>query len=341
MRLSVVVPVLDEEDNVEPLTHAVAEAMVGLTSDYELIFVDDGSLDSTALRVKRLHGEDQRVKLLSLSRRFGHQTALTAGMDVATGDAVVLMDGDLQHPPALLRDLVARWREGYDVVYTIRNETKGVGFLKRATSSLFYRLFRKATGMDVPFHAADFRLLDRRVVNALGAIRERTRFLRGLTAWVGYRATGVPYTASARHAGRTKYGIFEMTHLALDGIVSFTSIPLYAAVYTGALLSAVAFLYSVYVVYIRLFTSRAVAGWASVIMLLAAVGGIQLLVLGVLGIYIGKIYEEVKQRPLYLVRDALGLPGTAPYAAPSVPGAARPPGAPARGAGFDSGRRDS
>lgn len=341
MKLSVVVPVLDEEDNVEPMAQAVAEAMVGLTSDYEIVFVDDGSVDRTAARVTRLHGTDRRVKLLSLSRRFGHQTALTAGMDVASGDAVVLMDGDLQHPPALLRDLVSRWREGYDVVYTVRGQTKGAGFLKRATSSLFYRLFRKATGMDVPFHAADFRLLDRRVVDALGAIRERTRFLRGLTSWVGYRATGVPYTASARQAGHTKYGLFEMTHLALDGIVSFTSIPLYAAVYTGALLSAVAFLYSVYVVYIRFFTSRAVAGWASVIMLLAAVGGIQLLVLGVLGIYIGKIYEEVKQRPLYLVRQALGLPGAA---GPAQARAGLAPAARASAlsaAGFDSAGPDS
>jgi len=202
MKLSVVVPVLDEEDNVEPLSRAVADAAARLALDHELIFVDDGSTDRTAERIARLHEADPRVKLVSLSRRFGQQTALTAGMDVSTGDAVALMDGDLQHPPEVLEELVRHWREGYEVVYTIRRDTEDAGALKRFSSAVFYRLFRKATGMNVPFHAADFRLMDRRVVEALGAMRERTRFLRGLTSWVGYRATGVPYVAAARHAGR-------------------------------------------------------------------------------------------------------------------------------------------
>jgi dolichol-phosphate mannosyltransferase len=316
MKVSVTIPVLNEEANIAGLCEAIGRELSGASADYEILFVDDGSSDGTVSRVAEQNRRDPRVKLLSLSRNFGHQVALTAGMDHASGDAVIVMDGDMQHPPSLLPDLVAKWQEGYDIVYTIRVATERVGPLKRWTAALFYRIFRWLSGVDLPANAADFRLLDRKVVDAFRRIRERTRFLRGLTQWAGYRSAAIAFRADPRQGGRSKYTLRRMLRFAADGVVSFSVKPLYAAIYAGLVLAFLGFVYLLYAAYARFVSGDVVPGWTSLIMLFAIVGGIQLFLMGVIGVYVGTIYEEVKQRPLYLVKSALGLEGAVPSGRP-------------------------
>lgn len=305
--ISIIVPVLNEEGNLRPLYQRVASAMRDVGYAFELIVVDDGSTDASVQVVSELHAGDARVKLVSLSRNFGHQLALTAGMDHANGVAVIVMDADLQHPPELIARLIAGWRDGYDIVYTLRVATEGAGWLKQVTSSLFYRVFKRLTGMDLPENVADFRLMDRKVVASFKIIRERSRFLRGLTSWVGFKTLGVPYQASSRLSGASKYSLSRMMRFALDGLVSFSTVPLYVGIYVGLFQASIGFLYSIYILYVRFFTALAIPGWTSVILMIAIGGGIQLILMGVIGLYIGKIFEEVKQRPLYLVQKRLGL----------------------------------
>jgi polyisoprenyl-phosphate glycosyltransferase len=269
MELSVVIPVFNEETNIREVYQRVAAELESVACGFEIIFIDDGSTDSSVDQIASLHRLDPRVKLLSLSRNFGHQTAITAGMDHALGDAVIAMDADLQHPPALIGELLAHWKDGYEVVYTVRKDTQDATTLKRLSAKFFYRVFSALSGIDIPANSADFRLLDRRVVEAFRQIRERTRFLRGLVSWAGFRSIAVPYDAPARHSGTSKY-----------------------------------------VLYARLVTGNVVPGWTSLIILVSFVGGIQLIIMGIIGVYIGKIYEETKQRPLYLIRDTLGLENT-------------------------------
>ncbi len=307
MKLSAVVPVLNEEANIQALYEAIVRQMEALGGDFEILFVDDGSTDGSVRRITELHGRDPRVKLISLSRNFGHQNALTAGIDHAGGDAVIMMDADLQHPPSLIPELIRRWQEGYEIVYTVRRDTQDAGPLKRATAALFYRLFRTLTGIDLPANTADFRLLDRKVVGAFRQIRERTRFLRGLTGWAGYRSLAVPYDAPARQSGKSKYGARRMIQFAVDGLVSFSAAPLYAAIYAGLALALLGFVYLVYVLYARFVSGNVVPGWTSLILLVSFIGGIQLILMGIIGAYVGKIYEETKQRPLYLIRESLGF----------------------------------
>jgi glycosyltransferase involved in cell wall biosynthesis len=324
MRLSIVVPVLNEQDNIVPLYERVVSVLRALGADYELIFVDDGSSDESVARITALHARDPRVKLLSFSRNFGHQTALTAGLDYATGDAVISMDADLQHPPELIAELVARWQDGYEVVYTVREATEKQGFLRRVASAGFYRLFRWLSGLDLPANTADFRLLDRKVVAALRSIRERARFLRGLTRWVGFRSVGVPYRAAARLAGAPKYNLRRMLRFALDATLSFSTFPLYLAIYVGAIEAVLGVLYALFALLAWLISGNVVPGWTSLIILVAVVGGLQLMLTGVIGLYVGKIYEETKQRPLYLVRHTLGFEPS--LATPSTVAASPPPG---------------
>jgi dolichol-phosphate mannosyltransferase len=316
MKLSVVIPVLNEETNLPVLYERVAGELQSLGCDFEILFVDDGSTDSSAERIAALHRADARVKMLSMSRNFGHQAALTAGMDHATGDAVIAMDADLQHPPDVIRELVLRWKEGYEVVYTVRQTTEAAGPLKRASAKMFYRVFRALSDIDLPANSADFRLLDRRVVEAFRQIRERTRFLRGLVGWAGFRSIPVPYQANARLSGQTKYSPTRMIRLAIDGLVSFSTTPLYVAIYVGGLLALLGVAYLLYALYARFVTGNVVPGWTSLIILVTFVGGIQLVLMGIIGIYIGKIYEEAKQRPLYLIRESLGFEGS-PTVSPS------------------------
>jgi glycosyltransferase involved in cell wall biosynthesis len=307
MKLSIVVPVFNEAENLAALHQSVVDVMRHLQLEFELLFVDDGSDDSSFGIIQKLHEQDPRVRGIFLSRNFGHQFALTAGTDYASGDAVIHMDADLQHPPEMIKTMVARWQEGYDIVYAVR-EANGTPFsAKAAFSRMYYSFFRWLCQVPLPLNVPDFRLIDRKVVKALSETRERVRFLRGLTAWMGFRSIGIPFKISPRRRGTAKYTWRKMAQLAINGIVSFSLAPLYVAVYAGFVLACGGFIYAGYALYARLFTTWTLPGWTSLLILTALIGGLQLMLLGVVGVYIGTIYEEVKQRPLYLVRSTLGV----------------------------------
>jgi len=304
MKLSIIIPAYNEAPNLGPLYERLRRVWEEEPADWELLLVDDGSTDGTYEEALRLNARDPRVQAISFSRNFGHQMALTAGLDLADGDAVIVMDADLQHPPELITDFVKRWKEGYDIVYTVRASTEDASWSKRITSALFYRIFKRLSGFAINVNAADFRLLDRKVVLSFRGIRERVRFLRGLTSWVGYRSTAVPYHAGKRQSGQSKYSLRRMVSFAVDGLTSFSAAPLHMAVYLGFGLAVVGFLYSAYALYARFLSHTAISGWTSLIMVSLIIGGVQLIVLGIIGIYIGKLYDEVKQRPLYLVQKS-------------------------------------
>jgi dolichol-phosphate mannosyltransferase len=301
-RLSVVVPVHDEEDSLPELVAQLQDVFQRLSGlDSELIFVDDGSRDASLALLVGLAARDRRVKVVELSRNFGHQTALTAGIERATGDAVVLMDGDLQHPPALLEQFVALWREGADVVYGVMID-RPEGYLKRVTARVYYRLLNRWTQTEMPAAAGDFRLIDRTVVDAFLAMRERDRYLRGMFAWLGFRQVAVEYTPAPRYAGRSKYTLARMLAFAVDGILSFSIFPLRVVIGIGFTVSVASFLLGIASIVSKLAGVFTVPGWATLVVVTTFVGGIQLVVLGGIGEYIGRIYEEVKRRPLYVVR---------------------------------------
>jgi dolichol-phosphate mannosyltransferase len=305
--ISVVLPVFNEEQILPTLYTRLSGVMQELDETYELVFVNDGSRDGSLAFLKSLSAADPAVKIVSLSRNFGHQIAITCGLDHAVGKAVIIMDADLQDPPEVIARFVEKWRDGYDVVYAVREKRYGENFFKRGTAALFYRLLRALTHIDIPIDAGDFRLLSRRAVNSLQSTRERSRFVRGLVIWVGYRQTGVRFTREERGAGETKYPFRKMLKFALDGITAFSSVPLQAATYLGLVISGLSFLYIVYAVVAKLFTSHTITGWTSIIVAVLFLGGVQLLALGVIGEYISRIYEEVKQRPLYLVDERVGF----------------------------------
>ena len=304
--ISLVVPAYNEEEALPLLHERLTAVMAEVGEDYEIIIVNDGSRDGTEAVLEDLAARDPRVKFVSLTRNFGHQVALTAGMDHAAGDAVVTLDADLQHPPELIPTLLEHWRAGNEIVYTERTDTAGVSWFKRATSRLFYALINRASTTRIPLNAADFRLLDRKVVDSLSRLPERARFLRGLIAWVGYRQAVVPYEAGKRAAGDPKYNFRRMLHFAVDGVTSFSSLPLQAASYVGFSVSAIGFLYGLVVLYWKA-RDLNVAGWTTTVCLILFLGGLQLICLGVIGEYLARIYEEVKGRPLYLVRKTAGF----------------------------------
>lgn len=307
MNLSVVIPILNEEANISPLGERLIPVMSSITPHFEVLFIDDGSCDGSLQAITELHAKDARMKALSLSRSFGHQAALTAGLDHARGEAVICMDGDLQHPPEVIPQLVDQWRKGHQIVYAVQDASADVPWFKRWSSTLFYRTFQRISGIPLPAHAADFRLLDRKVVDAFLKIRERNRFLRGLSSWVGYRSTSVHYQASPRLAGSSKYNIWRMMALAMDGLLSFSSVPLYMGVFVGFALGLATAMYVAFAIYSRFVTHSVLPGWTSVAVLIGGIGSLQLIVTGLMGLYIGKIYEEAKQRPLYLIRQQIGL----------------------------------
>ncbi len=305
--VSVVVPVFNEQACVRELVRRLAAVFGGLTADLEIIFVDDGSDDETLVEIEALAAADARVKFISLSRNFGHQVALAAGLERAGGDAVVSMDGDLQHPPELIPTLIDTWTSGSDVVYTVRRANRGHG-IKEAVSRAFYACLRRLTGVDVPTGAADFRLLDRKVVDALGDCNEHFVFVRGLVPWLGFKRTAVDYEADSRYGGHTKYGTAKMLGFALDGVFAFSTVPLRFISILGAVTITLGMAYAGYSVYVRLFTERAASGWASLVVVVLVFSGTQLLSLGILSEYIGRIYEEVKRRPRYVIdRTSPGL----------------------------------
>jgi len=307
-QISVVVPLFNEEGNVAPLIErieAILNRLPGAPS-HEIILVNDGSRDGTlqAVRAQMLRRPD--IVVVNLSRNFGHQLAATAGLDVARGEAVVLMDGDLQDPPELIEAFFTKWREGYDVVYAVRRSRKGESPFKVFTARLFYRAIKRLTNVSIPVDTGDFRLMSRRVVDAIHRSPERHRFLRGLVSWVGFNQTGVEYDRDERHSGTTKYPLTKMIRFAIDGITSFSDVPLRFASYLGFSASLVAFIYAIVVIGYKVLSLRPPAytpGWASTIVAVLFLGGVQLISLGILGEYIGRIYDEVKGRPLYLISD--------------------------------------
>jgi dolichol-phosphate mannosyltransferase len=302
--LSVVAPMCDEAEVAEEFYRRVCDALADLP--FELVLVDDGSTDETPAILRRMADEDPRVKVVSLARNFGHQTAITAGLDHARGDAVVAIDADLQDPPEVIHTLLARWRAGSDVVYAVREGRNGETRFKVSTARWFYRLMARLSQLPLPEDAGDFRLFDRRALDALLAMRERNRYLRGMTVWVGFTQTAVPYRRDARYAGETKYTLRKMLRFSLDAVSSFSHVPLQAATVLGLLFAVLAFL-SIPLVVVARFAGIYVPGISSVLVVILLLGGIQLMAVGLIGEYVGRIYDEVKRRPLYVVRARRNL----------------------------------
>ena len=319
--VSVVLPVYNEAENIEALVGQLGEVLERATrGQFEVVFVDDGSTDASPAMLDALAARSPRCKVIHFSRNFGHQAALQAGLDAASGDAVITMDADLQDPPEVLGRLIAKWHEGYDVVYAIRRRRKDA-LVKRIAYATFYRSLRVIAEIDVPLDAGDFCLLDRRVVDALVALTERTRFLRGLRSWVGFRQVGVEYERAARHAGVPKYGVRKLVSLALSGYVGFSSMPLRLATWLGFLAASVGFLIALWAALGHLFHVPSPRGWASTMAAILFVGGAQLMMLGVVGEYLGRVYDEVRRRPLYIVSSRVGFEEPAAQARTFEPGA--------------------
>jgi dolichol-phosphate mannosyltransferase len=310
--ISLVIPVYNEVEVLSVLYHRLTQVMEGLGESYEIIFVNDGSEDGSLPLLRDLRAGDERVKILGLSRNFGHQVAITAGLDHSSGQAVVVLDADLQDPPEVIPQLVDQWRKGYDIVFAVREKRRGEGLFKRATAALFYRLLRRLTSTEIPVDAGDFRLMSRKAVDTLKSIRERSRFIRGLSGWIGFQQTSVPYVRDVRYAGTTKYPLKKMVRFAFNGLLSFSSVPLQLASYLGFAVSSASFVYIAYALWLKLFTDHTILGWTSVMVAVLFLGGVQLLCLGIVGEYIGRIYDEVKQRPLYIVDEVDGLDQRSP-----------------------------
>ena len=301
--------VYDEQELVEQFVTRTLAAVADY--DFELVIVNDGSSDRTPELFDRIAAADPRVRVIHLSRNFGHQAALTAGLEHAVGDVVAMIDADRQDPPELIRDMLAQWRDGADVVYAVRREREGETAFKLATASWFYKLFDKLAQVDLEPNSGDFRLLDRRALDALLAMTERSRFLRGMTVWVGFTQSAIPYHRDARYAGETKYPLSKMLRFSFDAIASFSHLPLQLATYVGLLSAGVAFIAIPVVILLRIFDSY-LPGFGSITIAILLLGGIQLIAIGVIGEYVGRIYDEVKRRPLYIVRDERNRPAGSP-----------------------------
>jgi dolichol-phosphate mannosyltransferase len=308
--LSVVVPVYCEQAIIPEFYRRTKEVLAGLTAkcEHEMIFVNDGSMDKSWEVLKGLRERDEHVKLLNFSRNFGHQIAITAGMDHAAGDAVVIIDSDLQDPPEVIPQMLAKWEEGYKVVYGVRSRREGETAFKLYTAKAYYRILERLSDVRIPVDTGDFRLLDRAVVETLRSMREDDRYMRGLVAWVGFPQCGVPYERDARHAGETKYSLRRMVKFAFDGITSFSDKPLYLSSFLGIIITLVAFVLIVWsVVYKLVRPEGVVQGWTSLLIVILFLGGLQLFSLGIMGQYIGRIYRGIKQRPLYVVGEKSGF----------------------------------
>lgn len=304
--ISVVTPICNEEGNILELHRRCSSVFQECGETVELIFVNDGSTDRSLPILKSLAAGDPQVKVVSFSRNFGHQIAVTAGLDYARGDAVVVIDADLQDPPELIAEMLEKWKEGYQVVYAQRQERKGETFFKKKTAYLFYRLMRFMTATDVPADTGDFRLMDREVVEVVKKMRERNRFLRGMVSWAGFKQTGLPFERQKRLSGNTKYPLTKMIRFAINGIVSFSDKPLRIASYLGLISSGIGLLMIFYGIYSKLFMPETtVSGWASVFIAVLFLGGVQLFTIGIIGEYISRIYEETKARPLYIVDEKI------------------------------------
>jgi polyisoprenyl-phosphate glycosyltransferase len=305
--ISVVAPIYNEVDTLPELHRRLTDVLAPL-GPYEVVLVDDGSSDGSWSRLLELAAADPHLRLVRLSRNFGHQAALSAGLDASRGEAVVIMDGDLQDPPEVIPRLVRSWRDGYDVVYAVRNEREGETWARTASAASFYRVLQRMTSTPIPRNAGDFRLLSRRAVDALAQMPERARFLRGMTSWIGFRQVGVSYDRDARYAGRSKYSLARQLRLAFDAISSFSTVPIKAVTALGFALVLFCVAVLAWTLYVRFFTADSVQGWTSVIAIVLLLGGVQLLSLGVIGQYVARIFDETKQRPLYLVEEVVETP---------------------------------
>jgi polyisoprenyl-phosphate glycosyltransferase len=313
--LSIVAPVYDEQELIDDFVARACAAAADY--EFELVLVNDGSSDRTPQLLDAIAASDERVRVIHLSRNFGHQAALTAGLEHARGDVVAVLDADLQDPPELIGEMIARWSQGADVVYAVRRQREGETAFKLATASWFYKLFDKLAQVDLEPNSGDFRLLDRRALDALLAMTERSRFLRGMTVWVGFNQTAVSYERDARHAGETKYTVRKMLRFSLDAITSFSHLPLQLATYVGIFSAGLAFVAIPVVIALRAFDSY-LPGFGSITIAILLLGGIQLIAIGVIGEYVGRIYDEVKHRPLYIVREERNQP-VAPGVSPARP----------------------
>ncbi|WP_116065241.1 glycosyltransferase family 2 protein [Cohnella phaseoli] len=307
IKYSVVVPLFNEEEVLEETYKRLTAVMRQTNESYELVFVNDGSRDRTAEIASGLCQRDRCVKFIQFSRNFGHQIAISAGMDYAAGQAIIVIDADLQDPPEVILEMIQEWKNGYDVVYGKRLVRKGETFFKKATASMFYRLLRKMTSVEIPVDTGDFRLIDRKVCDVLKGLTEKNRFVRGLVSWAGFRQKSVEYVREERWAGETKYPLRKMIRFALDGITSFSHKPLKVASYLGLSLSFFSFIYLLIVLYQKVFTSTTITGWSSILAVNLFFNGIILVILGVMGEYIGRVYDEAKGRPLYIVSETIGI----------------------------------
>jgi len=304
-RLGIVIPCYNESQVIPELLKALEEFSRSTTYDIRVLFVDDGSRDDTFAQLEAACRKDDRLACIRFSRNFGHQTALTAGLKFVPGDAVAVLDADLQDPPAVVLQMLEKWKDGYDVVYGIREQRKE-SWLLRAAYAAFYRTLKKVANIEIPLDSGDFCVMDRKVVDILNLMPEHNRFIRGLRGWVGYKQYGLPYERKARHAGETKYSISKLLQLAIDGLISFSILPLRFAVLAGTVSASLGFLYFIYAVAGRLLFNSNPPGWTSLAVLLLFFGGIQLLVLGIIGEYVGRIFDEVKSRPHFLVSQGAG-----------------------------------
>jgi glycosyltransferase involved in cell wall biosynthesis len=304
VQYSIIAPIFNEIGNVDELYRRVKDALEQTGETWELLMVDDGSTDGSTDEIRKLATADARVKPVIFARNFGHQIAVTAGLDYSQGQAVVIIDSDLQDPPEVILDLIAKWKEGYEVVFAQRTEREGETWFKLFTASLFYRLIYRITDVDIPMDTGDFRLLDRKVVDVMTTMRERHRFLRGMSSWVGFRQTGVAYKRASRFSGSTKYPFRKMLKFASDAITSFSYFPLQVAMYMGFVSAGLSIIAIPIVIIMRIIGSHAFLGQATTLIAVLFLGGVQLISLGILGEYIGRLYDEAKGRPLYIVREA-------------------------------------
>lgn len=302
-KICIVIPACNESGNIEPLFNAVQTVFQSIKYEWSLLFVDDGSKDGTLVNIKKLAAAHPQVQYLSLSRNFGHQNALKAGLDFADADAIISMDADLQHPPDLIPALIEQWEAGNDVVYTIRKDHKELPMLKRKTSTIFYNILNNLSDIDLEQGTADFRLMDRKVADTFRNFKESELFIRGLISWMGFKQIGIEYEPGNRLDGQSKYTIKKMVRFALQGITSFSTKPLYIATYLGLFFSMASVFYIPYIIIAEL-SGSAVSGWASVIATVAFFGGLQLMILGIIGLYLGKLFMQSKQRPHYIIKES-------------------------------------
>ncbi len=304
---SIIVPAYNEEAVIIESHNRLKAVMDVFNDSYEIIFINDGSRDKTAELLRTICNTDKKSKMISFSRNFGHQTAISAGMKYASGDAMIIIDADLQDPPEIIPEMIAKWREGYQVVYGKRIQRKGETLFKKVTANIFYRFLNLLTDVNIPVDSGDFRLIDRKVCDVLNSLPERNRYVRGLVSWAGFRQTSLEYVRMERFAGETKYPLRKMLHFAADGITSFSHKPLTLSIMIGCSLSFFSFIYMIVVIFEKFFTDKAISGWASTMTVMLFFNGVTLIMLGIIGGYIGRIYDEAKARPLYVIGETAGF----------------------------------